>query len=169
MNKNLSYKEIVTGYEFISNGWHAETYSLSPTHVLRVSRSDIDGWRVLCYLSEKEREKFSLPRILRWWTDPNTDHLIAIVERLTHLKYLDYKDSSVNLEIFNRYRSPPNVDDVMDCNDIFYDTAKKAVELYHYCNRTGLNINALDLNYKNILKRANGQLILNDVLGSRVI
>lgn len=167
--KNYTLTEIVDNYEQIGSGFSAGVFLKDPYHVFRISAVEKDGWRTLCYLSPKERAQFSLPSILRWWTDPESGYLIAIVEKLNRLNYSDYKDNLVNLEVFNRFGGPPNVDDVMEVSDAFYSVAKKAVDLFNYCSTRGHPLRSLDLNRSNILKRGDGTLILNDVLGSRDI
>lgn len=172
-DKEFTFEEIEELFELRSGGGFGRVYNATSLHVIRVGLSELDGWRVIPYIPEEIREKYSLPRILRHWYDEETNHQITIVEKLRKLPYEIYSKNPVNLEIFNNRITLAEgnfeLDRYMEKDNPFYNVVKNAIEAFHYCNENGLHLNSLDLNHSNIMMRNNGELVLSDPFGSRDI
>lgn len=172
-DKEYTFKEIDDLFPLRAGGFNARVYDATSIHVIRVSLSELDGWRVIPFIPEEMCEKFSLPRILRYWYDEETDYQIAIVEKLNKLPYHIYSKNPVNLEVFNNRITLAEgnfeLDRYMEKDNPFYNVVKNAIEAFHYCNENGLHLNSLDLNHSNIMMRNNGELVLSDPFGSRDI
>lgn len=179
---NFSYKfsfniddieEIEELFELRSGGGFGRVYNATSLHVIRIGLSELDGWRVIPYIPEEIREKYSLPRILRHWYDKETNHQITIVEKLRKLPYELYSKNPVNLEIFNWSSNLNNdiieLDKYMEKDNPFYNVVSNAIDALQYCNSNGLNLCGLDLNHSNIMMRNNGELVLSDPFGTRDI
>lgn len=136
-DKEFTFEEIEELFELRSGGGFGRVYNVTSLHVIRVSLSELDGWRVIPYIPEEIREKYSLPRILRHWYDKETNHQITIVEKLRKLPYEIYSKNPVNLEIFNWSSNLNNdiieLDKYMEKDNPFYNVVSNAIDALQYC------------------------------------
>lgn len=141
----------------LGQGVCATVYELTEDTVLRESDDETDGFRAVCWLSDEDRERFCLPKILEV---DDEEHQWAVIERLYPVGGALFQElGECDWNIINKHR----VCLVDVKNTRLKALLDKAFELYRYVTEElEMPVTRLDLHHRNIMQRKDGTLVLND-------
>lgn len=147
--------------KLISRGSFAEVYELTEDTVLRKSSTEVDGFRCICWLTTEERERFALPVIKEV---DEEECSWAIVEKLQRCGDALFQDMGTVDWCHINACSP-----VVVIKNFTYpqlgELFNKAIALLKYMVEEGYPVTSLDLHPRNIMKRADGTLVISDPFG----
>lgn len=141
----------------LGQGVCATVYELTGDTVLRESDDETDGFRAVCWLTDEDRERFCLPKIIE--VDEEESQW-AVVERLYPVGGALFQElGHVDWDIINKH-----ITCLVDVkNERLKTLLDKAFELYRYVtDELEMPVTGLDLHHRNIMQRKDGTLVLND-------
>lgn len=141
----------------LGQGVCATVYELTEDAVLRESRNETDGFRAVCWLSDEDRERFCLPKILEM---DDEDYEWAVIERLYPVGGGLFQTlGQTDWDIINKHRTC-----LVDVKNVQLKVLlDKAFELYRYVTEElEMPVTMLDIHHRNIMQRKDGTLVLND-------
>lgn len=141
----------------IGTGVCAFVYEITPTTVVRQSHDETDGFRAVCWLSDEDREKFCLPKILEV---DEEDYQWAVIERLYPVGEALFRELGLrDRDIINEHNTC-----LVDVKNSQLNTLlEKAFELFQYVTKElEIPVTRLDLHHCNIMRRKDGTPVLSD-------
>lgn len=141
----------------LGQGVCATVYELTEDTVLRESDDETDGFRAVCWLSDEDRERFCLPKILEV---DEEDYHWAVIERLYPVGGALFQElGHTDWDIINKH-----ITCLVDVkNERLQALLDKAFELYRYVtDELEMPVLRLDLHHRNIMQRKDGTLVLSD-------
>jgi hypothetical protein len=143
----------------IGQGVFASVYSLTEDTVYRVGGDQLDGWKMIGWLTDEEREFYCLPKV---YSVDEEEGNWAVVEKLYPVGSALFQDfGDRDWSILNLHQKV-----IIDIgNEQLKALLDKAIAAFHYLKEKGYPIQLLDIHPRNIMKRKDGTLVLSDPFG----
>lgn len=164
--KDNEYFKQFTDLKKLNEGTFAIAYQMADGKVLRHSKTELDGFSILCQLKDFEAEEFGLLKIYAYDSDYSE---YAITERLHHLDTDTFSDVFEQVSAhFNEIVMSDNYDALEEIirfeNEELKELLIKAFNLGRFLIEDGYRF-VMDIKQSNIMARKNGELVLSDPIG----